>query len=153
MAGNIIHAIATTNAIISGLIVIEACKVLSGQVEKTRDTFCVQHPSARGKMLVPVEPQPPNAKCYVCSQVSFRAPSQFGPRPLTTFTQLSRAYMTFERLLVSIWKHSDMSPPKFPYVRLQRQSAKARVDASPSLVYRAPARTAYASEPLAWVSS
>ena len=30
MAGSIIHAIATTNAIISGLIVIEAMKVLAG---------------------------------------------------------------------------------------------------------------------------
>ena len=30
MAGNIIHAIATTNAIISGLIVVEALKVLAG---------------------------------------------------------------------------------------------------------------------------
>lgn len=30
MAGNIIHAIATTNAIISGLIVTEACKILAG---------------------------------------------------------------------------------------------------------------------------
>lgn len=30
MAGNIIHAIATTNAIISGLIVIEAIKILAG---------------------------------------------------------------------------------------------------------------------------
>ena len=30
MAGNIIHAIATTNAIIAGFIVIEAIKVLSG---------------------------------------------------------------------------------------------------------------------------
>jgi ubiquitin-like 1-activating enzyme E1 B len=30
MAGNIIHAIATTNAIISGMIVMEAMKVLAG---------------------------------------------------------------------------------------------------------------------------
>ena len=31
MAGNIIHAIATTNAVVSGLIVIEALKVLAGE--------------------------------------------------------------------------------------------------------------------------
>jgi len=31
MAGSIIHAIATTNAIVSGLIVIEALKLLSGE--------------------------------------------------------------------------------------------------------------------------
>lgn len=31
MAGNIIHAIATTNAIISGLIVVEAIKILAGR--------------------------------------------------------------------------------------------------------------------------
>lgn len=30
MAGNIVHAIATTNAIISGLIVVEAMKIVSG---------------------------------------------------------------------------------------------------------------------------
>ena len=33
MAGNIIHAIATTNAIIAGFIVIEAIKVLTGAQE------------------------------------------------------------------------------------------------------------------------
>jgi ubiquitin-like 1-activating enzyme E1 B len=31
MAGNIIHAIATTNAIVSGFIVVEALKVLAGE--------------------------------------------------------------------------------------------------------------------------
>lgn len=33
MAGNIIHAIATTNAIIAGFIVVEAIKVLTGAHE------------------------------------------------------------------------------------------------------------------------
>lgn len=33
MAGNIIHAIATTNAIIAGFIVIEAIKLLTGAQE------------------------------------------------------------------------------------------------------------------------
>lgn len=36
MAGNIIHAIATTNAIVGGLIVVEALKVLAGQPNKCK---------------------------------------------------------------------------------------------------------------------
>jgi hypothetical protein len=36
MAGNIIHAIATTNAIVGGLIVIEALKLLAGAPEHSK---------------------------------------------------------------------------------------------------------------------
>ena len=36
IAGNIVHAIATTNAIISGLIVIEALKLLTDSLENCR---------------------------------------------------------------------------------------------------------------------
>lgn len=40
MAGNIIPAIATTNAIIAGLIVLESLKILSGQIESCRTVGC-----------------------------------------------------------------------------------------------------------------
>lgn len=36
IAGNIVHAVATTNAVIAGLIVIEAIKVLQNHTEKYR---------------------------------------------------------------------------------------------------------------------
>jgi hypothetical protein len=36
MAGNIIHAIATTNAIVGGLIVVEAMKILAGKPKSSR---------------------------------------------------------------------------------------------------------------------
>jgi ubiquitin-like 1-activating enzyme E1 B len=66
MAGNIIHAIATTNAIISGLIVVEAVKLLRGQTAALKCTWVQQFPNGRNTLLVPVAPAPPAAGCYVC---------------------------------------------------------------------------------------
>jgi ubiquitin-like 1-activating enzyme E1 B len=66
MAGNIIPAIATTNAIIAGLIVIQAYKVLMGQLDKCKTTFVV--PGGKRQHLFINEPlAPPNPDCYVCS--------------------------------------------------------------------------------------
>ncbi|CAM0906525.1 unnamed protein product [Alopecurus aequalis] len=67
VAGNIVHAVATTNAIVSGLIVIEAIKVLRGDYKNYRMTFCLEHPT-RKMLLMPVEPFEPNKSCYVCSE-------------------------------------------------------------------------------------
>jgi ubiquitin-like 1-activating enzyme E1 B len=67
VAGNIVHAVATTNAIIAGLIVIEAIKVLKGDYQNYRMTYCLEHPS-RKMLLMPVEPFEPNKSCYVCSE-------------------------------------------------------------------------------------
>ncbi|KAK6136721.1 hypothetical protein DH2020_029549 [Rehmannia glutinosa] len=67
IAGNIVHAVATTNAIIAGLIVIEAIKVLQNDTKNYRMTYCLEHPS-RKMLLMPVEPFEPNKSCYVCSE-------------------------------------------------------------------------------------
>ncbi|CAJ1978133.1 unnamed protein product [Sphenostylis stenocarpa] len=67
IAGNIVHAVATTNAVIAGLIVIEAIKVLQNDIKNYRMTYCLEHPS-RNMLLMPVEPFEPNKSCYVCSE-------------------------------------------------------------------------------------
>ncbi|GMY05726.1 SUMO-activating enzyme subunit 2 [Fagus crenata] len=67
IAGNIVHAVATTNAIIAGLIVIEAIKVLQNDTDSYRMTYCLEHPT-RKMLLMPVEPFEANKSCYVCSE-------------------------------------------------------------------------------------
>ncbi|CAL1542022.1 unnamed protein product [Lymnaea stagnalis] len=68
MAGNIIPAIATTNAIIAGLIVMESLKILAGNVSKCRQIFLNRVPNDRKRLLVPCVISKPNPKCYVCSE-------------------------------------------------------------------------------------
>ena len=79
MAGNIVHAVATTNAIVGGLIVVEALKVLRARKSKKdaptdapeppccayKYTFVKQHKS-NNRLLEPIDPDTPNPKCVVC---------------------------------------------------------------------------------------
>ena len=67
MAGNIIPAIATTNAIIAGMLVMEGIKVLDGRIEDCRSVYLNRLPNPRGRILVPCRLEKPIPKCYVCS--------------------------------------------------------------------------------------
>jgi ubiquitin-like 1-activating enzyme E1 B len=67
MAGSIIPAIATTNAIIAGQMVIEALRLLSGRQSECRQVFKCLTSSGRRRCLLQASPLPlPYDKCVVC---------------------------------------------------------------------------------------
>jgi ubiquitin-like 1-activating enzyme E1 B len=66
LAGNIIPAIATTNAIVAGLIVLQAFKVLDECWDKCKTVYIRDKPS-NNKLIVDSTLVKPNEKCYVCA--------------------------------------------------------------------------------------
>jgi ubiquitin-like 1-activating enzyme E1 B len=71
VAGNIIPAIATTNAIVAGLQVLAAMKLLKGESIVDAKlvcphTYCLRLPTRKGLVLQPTAPEPPNTRCFVC---------------------------------------------------------------------------------------
>ncbi|KAK6074034.1 ThiF family protein [Seiridium cupressi] len=65
MAGNIIPAIATTNAIVAGLCVLESYKVLRGDYNDAKEVFLT--PFANQRLLAPDRPRQQNPECPVCT--------------------------------------------------------------------------------------
>jgi ubiquitin-like 1-activating enzyme E1 B len=66
MAGNIIPAIATTNAIVAGLCVLEGFKILKGAYDQVKEIFLMPHAKSN-RLLGASKPMPTNPKCPVCS--------------------------------------------------------------------------------------
>ncbi|KAH9249831.1 hypothetical protein BASA81_012426 [Batrachochytrium salamandrivorans] len=95
IAGNIIHAIATTNAIVAGIQVLEAIRLLTNGKgkEQTKDCRLVwvnRAPSSGGQMLLmPCKLDPPEPQCLAC-----------GKAELVLFMDLERA--TFENVVVDV---------------------------------------------------
>ena len=75
VAGNIIPAIATTNAIIAGIQVLSATKYLitktateEAVIKCCPHTYCMRMSNRRGNYLNPTVPDPPSDGCYVCGR-------------------------------------------------------------------------------------
>ena len=74
MAGNIVHAIATTNATVAGLVVTEACKILSGCRHTVKETFVGKHclidglKRKRDVLIKSTLPPKKNPRCVVCGR-------------------------------------------------------------------------------------
>lgn len=68
MAGNIIPAIATTNAIVAGLVVLHAFRILQNDLKACKSVYLRSKMNHRNQLLVPEKNvNPPNPKCYVCA--------------------------------------------------------------------------------------
>jgi len=70
MAGNIIPAIATTNAIVAGLCVLQSFKVFQGDFSATKEVFL--SPFASERLLASDRIRTPNLHCPVCSVAQTR---------------------------------------------------------------------------------
>lgn len=68
MAGNIVPAIATSNAVIAGLVTLQTLKILRGEIKNCTPVYLRRFLNPRGVMIMPEKfLSPPNPKCDVCS--------------------------------------------------------------------------------------
>lgn len=89
IAGNIIHAIATTNAMVGGMVVIEVLKIIAGDGDLSRNNTVFVSNAPRGNSVrVVICPEPlakPNPKCIVCSERQLHLQVDVGRHKLKDF--------------------------------------------------------------------
>ena len=74
IAGNIIAAVATTNAVVAGLQVLQLIQFLwspesdlATRVARCHTVYVQEYPMSTGSLLVPIALEKPNKECFVCS--------------------------------------------------------------------------------------
>ncbi|KAI9287941.1 hypothetical protein BC943DRAFT_357664 [Umbelopsis sp. AD052] len=87
MAGNIIPAIATTNAVNAGIVVMQACKILNGQLSQTKRTYLKQVTRRPGLLVLEAnsEPQP---ICAICRTRNTGLKTDIHHTPLESLLEL-----------------------------------------------------------------
>ena len=71
IAGNIIPAIATTNAMAAGLQILQAIRLLeSDDLSQCSYINCLRQPTRNGLLLTAAQLEPPNPQCFVCSNAT-----------------------------------------------------------------------------------
>lgn len=78
MAGNIVHAVATTNAIVAGLMALEADKLIRKDFDNLRVTYLDPAPrnaeagkrNRAQKLIKSGSPPGPNPQCYACGKAT-----------------------------------------------------------------------------------
>ncbi|KAF2804850.1 putative ubiquitin-like activating enzyme [Mytilinidion resinicola] len=72
MAGNIIPAIATTNAMTAGLAVLQGFKIMRDELDKAKTVFLNPGKGLTERATLPEPPRPPKPDCPVCSVAQTR---------------------------------------------------------------------------------
>lgn len=88
VAGNIIPAIATTNAIVAGVQVLQAMNWLTtkGDMKKICPyTYCLRSRTRKGFYLQPTEPEAPENDCFVCRATTLMLEIDTGATTLEEF--------------------------------------------------------------------
>ncbi|KAJ3205123.1 E1 ubiquitin-activating protein uba2, partial [Clydaea vesicula] len=73
MAGNIIPAIATTNAVIAGIIVLQGIKILNSNIDDCKNSYLVYTSKGRSQLLANEKLSKPNPSCSVCQATYLQA--------------------------------------------------------------------------------
>ncbi|GFS90423.1 SUMO-activating enzyme subunit 2 [Nephila pilipes] len=86
IAGNIVPAIATTNAVISGLLVLQLINVIRGEFTRCRTTWLNESAGVGKKIISSAQLEKPNPKCFVCSPDTPEVTVLVNPETLTLRT-------------------------------------------------------------------
>eukprot|EP01094_Clydonella_sp_ATCC50884_P011956 TRINITY_DN2180_c0_g1_i3.p1 TRINITY_DN2180_c0_g1~~TRINITY_DN2180_c0_g1_i3.p1 ORF type:complete len:684 (+),score=206.25 TRINITY_DN2180_c0_g1_i3:131-2182(+) len=86
MAGKIVPAIATSNAVVAGIMVLEAYKLLCKSIEECKFTWLLRKPSGQ-HLLLASNLEPPNKKCFVCSNAAIKVAVNTKTRSVAWFAE------------------------------------------------------------------
>ena len=107
MAGNIIPAIATTNAIVAGICVLQAYKALKGQWDKVKEVYLA--PFGTMRRMNPDKPRHPEPSCPVCGVFHITAFVDFNAATLADVVDdLAKQQLGFDEREFSVMKDTTL---------------------------------------------